>query len=183
MPDETGARIFQGPFFELQIPGRWEYEIIENVPAFFDPMGAGALQIAATRDSRGLDEEMQRYLERNGLAFQEDRIARFQNSQGLECLACEFVKDNRFWMVQMIARETKLVIAMYNADETPAEEAATELAGLLASIRIFAAEHDASLARPGLPISDPGNQTGADDAAETRDAAGTNDASAEDYDG
>ncbi len=133
--------VFQGPFFELQVPEDWEQEIIENIPAFYDLDAGWVLQIAATSNPGGAaydpDTQMRTYLEQNGLEYQDDRVMRYQNASGLECLACEFIKDNRFWLVQIIVRGPRMLLIIFNSDETPAAELARDISGAVGSIRFF----------------------------------------------
>lgn len=126
MPVETMDppvwRIFKGPFFRLAYPDHWESEIIENIPAFYDPHGCGALQVAASTNPESpyvLETEMVRYLGRHGMELDRERVVRFQTDAGLDCLACEFMKEGRFWLVYMMGEADKLLIVFYNADRIP----------------------------------------------------------------
>ncbi len=136
---EKPARLFRGVFFQLLYPAAWESEIIEDIPAFYDPASGGVLQIAASRSETGFDlaREMRKFLERVGIEFQADHVASFRMPGGQECLACEFTKDDRFWMVYIIVDEDRLLIVMYNSDEFPDAELARELSDVIASIRFF----------------------------------------------
>lgn len=130
--------VFQGPFFELQFPTDWEHEIIENIPCFFDPDAGWVLQLAASTSPHGnfaLDSEMRTYLEHNQLEYQEDRVVRYENAAGLECMACEFMKDNRFWLVQMLVRGPRLLVALLNSDQVPDTDLAGEISATVGSIR------------------------------------------------
>ncbi|MBX7056811.1 MAG: hypothetical protein K1X75_02005 [Leptospirales bacterium] len=139
MEAEAAYRIFHGVFFQVFVPADWEQEIIENIPCFFDPDGAGALQLAATRrdaeEAFDPAEELRYYLEKNGVEYAEDRVALYHTPQGALAAACEYRRDGRFWMVQMIAEGRRMIVALYNADATPDEELARELSVILSSIR------------------------------------------------
>ena len=130
--------VFQGPFFELIFPDDWEHEIIEHIPCFFDPDAGWVLQLAASTATSGnfdLESELRTYLEHNRLEFQEDRVVRYVNPAGLECLACEFMKDNRFWLVQMLGRGSRLLVALFNSDNMPDAELAGQISATVGSIR------------------------------------------------
>ena len=52
-------------WYMLAYPEHWEVEVIEEIPAFFDPDGAGALQVSAFENKLGsynLAEELERFL-------------------------------------------------------------------------------------------------------------------------
>ncbi|MCB1316394.1 MAG: hypothetical protein KDK27_10600 [Leptospiraceae bacterium] len=135
--------VFRGTFFQLQLPDHWEHEIVENIPAFFDPDGNGVLQIAATRSPSGaydIAEQMRTYLEQNRLEFLEDRVMSFERPDGARCLACEFVRDNRFWLVHMIALGSRLLIVLYNADQVPDAASIREVVGVIQSVQFLVEE-------------------------------------------
>lgn len=144
MEPEAAYRIFQGVFFQAFVPAHWEEEIVENIPCFFDPEGGGALQIAATRRSSGDDfdpaEELRYYLEKNGIEYQSERVARYQTQQGMDAAACEFRQQGRFWMVQMIAEGQRMVVVIYNSDSTPDPDLARELSVIIGSLRLLPEE-------------------------------------------
>ena len=122
----------------MQYPASWEAEVIEDIPAFYDPEGAGALQLVATRstdDSCDLQAEMARYLERHGIEFQPDRIVGYKTESGLDAMVCEFLKEDRFWLVQMLTLDEKLLVVIYNADELPEPELIGILAAIIRSIK------------------------------------------------
>ena len=128
---------FQGPFFTLYFPSHWEVEVIEDIPAFFDPMGGGALQIAAIHKSDepvNLEDEMIRYLGQMHLPYDQEKMASFEIEAG-PCLACEFIKDNRFWLVNMTGKDSRLYIIIYNADEVPDPDSVTLIMNIIKSIR------------------------------------------------
>lgn len=134
-------QLFEGPWFQLLYPASWQHEIIENVPCFFDPDGAGALQIAAYRnpndDPFDAESEMQRYLEGHSVEFNLEKISRFNLMSGLDCLACEFVKQDRFWLVNIILRGSKMLLVIYNADEIPDDDTVDSIQLIVQSIRFI----------------------------------------------
>ncbi|MDH5654836.1 MAG: hypothetical protein OEZ34_02940 [Spirochaetia bacterium] len=129
---------FQGPFFKLKFPSHWEMEIIEDIPAFFDPMGGGALQVVSAQKNDepvNLEDEMTQYLSQMGISFDPEKIASFKIQAG-PCLACEFIKEDRFWLLNMIGQEGKLLIVMYNSDEVPDPDTVSILMNIIQSIRL-----------------------------------------------
>ena len=133
------SQIFQGTFFELRFPDNWETEIIENIPCFFDPLGGGVVQIVATRgiaDTSDLKPEMSKYLARHGLEYHEDKIVRYQTPSGLRAMACEFIREERFWLVQMLSEADKLIVFLFNSDEVPEQELAMNISQMVQSIKI-----------------------------------------------
>ena len=137
--EQTAYQIFKGPFFEISFPEHWVVEVIENIPAFYDPLGAGALQVVASRKETGYDlkSEMIKYMARHGMEYSDDAAVAYQTQNGLDCLATEFVREARFWLVQIMVRGDKLLIVTYNADETPGQELASLIGGMVQSIEIY----------------------------------------------
>lgn len=134
---EGGGQQFEGPFFRVRIPLHWEAEIIENIPAFFDPDGQGVIQVAAVRRSSGdydPKEELERYLTRNNIEPDSERMARFQLPSGLSAVSVEYIVDNRFWMITAAAQGPCFVLLMYNADEVPTAEMAMLISEILSTV-------------------------------------------------
>lgn len=137
-PDDQTFLLFSGPFFRLAYPRHWEMEIIENIPAFYDPEGGGALQVVASRKPDGiyeLQEEFDRWLQQQELKIPQERIVMFETEQKVACLACEFVHEERFWMVQLMTAGPALLLVIYNADEVPDRETIEILSVMIRSIR------------------------------------------------
>ncbi len=140
MQREQDRQVFRGPFFQISIPGHWEAEIIENMPAFFDPEGAGVLQVAAFRregQDYDLQSELERYLSQNDIEADPERMARFQLPSGVAGIAVEYIVDNRFWMVNVIGKEQKFLLVLYNSDEVPDSNTAMLISETLGTIEFF----------------------------------------------
>jgi hypothetical protein len=138
MDEDIQLMDFHGPFFHLKFPSHWEVEILEDIPAFFDPMGGGALQIAAFKKSDepvNLEDEMTRYLGQLKMPYDPDKIASFELAAG-PCLACEFIREDRFWLVNMLGKDGQLLIIIYNADEVPDPDTVGILMDIIKSIRL-----------------------------------------------
>lgn len=127
-------------WYQMKYPAHWELEIIENIPAFYDPEGAGAVQISAfaNRGSHySLSDEMKRYLHQHSIDYHPDKIACFQTVDGTNIETCEFVRDGRFWMVYMLASEDKLILCTYNSDEAPNARDAGIIGSIARSIQFL----------------------------------------------
>lgn len=132
-----GGQQFEGPFFRIRLPLHWEAEIIENIPAFFDPDGQGVIQVAAVRRSSGdfdAQAELERYLNRNNIEPDTERMAHFQLPSGIQAVSVEYIVDNRFWMVTSAALGARFVLLMYNADEVPAPETAMLISEIIGTL-------------------------------------------------
>ena len=135
--EQSVWRLFRGAFFRLAYPDFWEMEIIENIPAFYDPDGSGALQVAATVNSDGpydLKEEFTKYLQRHEIEFDDEKVVRFQTDAGWECLAGEFFKEERFWLVYLLGVAEKMIIVCYNSDEMPSKPLVKIISQIIRSI-------------------------------------------------
>ncbi len=134
------TRLFQGPFFQLHYPQSWECEIIENIPAFFDPEANWALQIAATHSPEGqpfhLLTEMHLYLEKNGLEFKRQQVSTYLNRHKWECAACEFIKEERFWLVHLLVHKNRMLFVIFNSDDIPDDPLARLISLLITSIEL-----------------------------------------------
>ncbi|EHQ06753.1 hypothetical protein [Leptonema illini] len=132
---------FRGTFFDLEYSDTWEMEIIENVPCFFDPDGIGALQAAAFREPEGTPfnpiEQLGAYLERHGLTLDTDRVAVFDLPSGLQAAACEFMKDDRFWLVNCIVKGDKMLLMLWNSDALPDADTAEAIGRTVMTIRFY----------------------------------------------
>lgn len=127
-------------WYIFHYPEYWEMEVIEGVPAFFDPEGAGAFLISAFKNVVGnydLSEEMGRFLGQHKIQYDPTKIASFEKAEGTLVQACEFVTEGRFWLVYMLANGNKLLICSYNSDEAPDKELAEILTTMISSVRFI----------------------------------------------
>lgn len=130
---------FEGVCFELEYPGHWEAEIIEDIPAFFDPAGSGALQVAslAVDSLPELEVEMARYLARHRITYDSEAATAYRSAHGQAALACEFVSQERFWLVTLMSAPSHLLVITYNADEVPGLEEARTISSVINSVRFL----------------------------------------------
>lgn len=137
--ESKALRPFRGTFFRIGVPEEWEELIIEDIPSFFDPEGGGALQFAAFRQNDAavdLALEMTRYLGNHGIEFSEDHVVRYQTPSGHSGMACEFEKEDRFWMVNLAAKADRLLFIIYNSDTRPDQELALTLSRVIQTLEI-----------------------------------------------
>jgi len=131
-------KFFDGSFFRLAYPDGWELEIIEQIPAIYDPHGSGALQVVASQEPQGTDfnveQEIARYLERHQISVSDIELHSFYDRSGNECRTCEFIKDERFWMLHMTCRKDQMLLLMYNSDEIPGTELAHTISVIINSV-------------------------------------------------
>ena len=112
-------------WYSLKYPEYWEMEVIENIPTFYDPEGAGAVVITAFENKVGNYDpkiEIIRFLSHHGIKYEEDKIAILTNKQGSVIQTCEFISKDRYWFVYMMSFKDKLLILTYNSEETPEHE-------------------------------------------------------------
>jgi Domain of unknown function (DUF3805) len=125
-------------WYALAYPEFWTVEVIEGIPAFYDPeSGDGALVLSAFKNRSGyfdLSEEMKRFLANYKVKYEKDKIASFRNKQNCEIQACEFISQERFWLVYMIAFQNKLLVCTFNSDAVPERETSEILTAIISSI-------------------------------------------------
>jgi len=138
----TQYQLFESPkkWFSMVYPVSWEMMVVEEIPAFFDPHGNGALQVYSfenTENNYDLDEEMERYLAVHEMSGQEIQTITLTNEDGYDIRACEFKKEDRFWILFMLGRgKGKMVLATYNCDAIIDEATAEIIFSSISSIKI-----------------------------------------------
>jgi hypothetical protein len=127
--DET--RPFRGPYFTLEYPENWIFEIIEDIPAFYDPQGGGVLQVASVRSvgDANADREMDRWIAKFDIS---EYVA--YEKDGVECRSVETVYEGRFWLFHLMVKGSRILFVMYNADERPDDTSARRLSAMIGSI-------------------------------------------------
>jgi hypothetical protein len=143
MQDNLQYQAFRSPkgIYMFAYPETWVYEVIEEIPAFYDPeTNDGAFQISSFQNKEldfDLSEEMNRFLELHKIEFDEEKVASFTNNEGSKILACEFISDSRFWLVYMVANKFKLLVCTYNSDNKPTKDLSIILTNMISSIRFL----------------------------------------------
>ncbi|GIX43052.1 MAG: hypothetical protein KatS3mg129_2785 [Leptospiraceae bacterium] len=127
---------FKGTFFIIQYPDNWELEIIENIPSLFRPDGPGALLLVAFRyEAQTVDtkRELLRYLTSRNIQAVENRITTYELKPDLMASAIEFIHEERFWFANMVGKDHKYILFLWNSDEIPAKDIAIEMSEIIKS--------------------------------------------------
>ncbi|MFN3603199.1 MAG: hypothetical protein ACK4UJ_00660 [Leptonema sp. (in: bacteria)] len=131
-------RSFKGTFYSFFYPESWELEIIENIPSLFKPNGPGALIIVAFRyeDTNGVDtkRELLRYFYKRGIQVSENRITTYKTENKLLASAIEYIHEDRFWFANLVGKDHKYVLFLWNSDEIPNQELVQEISFIVKSI-------------------------------------------------
>lgn len=127
--------------FRFEYPAIWDYEIIEHVPSFFDPIGgSGAFQAVYWLHRGGTVEPLPvilgQHLNRMGLASFTPDQADIVRLGDIDFASNEFRLDDRFWFVALARRDQDMVLFSYNSDEEPDDETAGILSHMVSSLRI-----------------------------------------------
>lgn len=133
---------FRSPqgWYSLLFPTTWEQMVVEEIPAFFHPDAGGALQVYAFESKQedfDVNLELSNYLKIHEIDYDEDKVAVFENNEGSHIRACEFIKEERYWFVYVIANRTKMILATYNSDEDLSDERFQELTNIISSVRFI----------------------------------------------
>ncbi len=143
MEENIQYQAYRSPkgIYMFAYPEHWTYEIIEEIPAFYDPeINDGAFQVSSFQNKIGefdLNEEMKRFLKFHTFEFDEEAVASFTNNEGSKIMACEFISEERFWMVYMIANLNRLLVCTYNSDNSPNKSLSLILSDMISSIRFI----------------------------------------------
>ena len=149
-------QIFISPnnWFQLEYPKMWEFEVIENIPAFFDPInGNGALQIfsiklgtpeAMTEDIKvysflkepTLEDKMVSFLSEQEIEINPEKIIVFNTDPETLCLPYEYILNNYFFMTCMFQKNNIFLLTLYNCKGEPTNEEAKNIADIVRSIKI-----------------------------------------------
>ncbi|MCZ8156157.1 MAG: hypothetical protein O9264_08560 [Leptospira sp.] len=133
---------FRSPqgWYSLLYPADWEHLVVEEIPAFFKPESGGALQFYAFEskvESFDATKELENYLKIHEIDFDEEKIATFENNEGTSIRACEFEKEERVWLVYMIANQKQMLLATYNSDEPVDDDLFLNLSNIISSVRFL----------------------------------------------
>ncbi len=132
-------KFFKGSFFSIEYPNTWELEIIENIPSLYRPDGPGALLIVAFRYEDSIVDtkrELIRYLHSRNLQDIENKIIEY-TIQDLSSSAIEFIQEDRFWFANIVGKDHKYILFLWNSDEIPPKDIAKEMADIIKSTKFF----------------------------------------------
>ena len=151
--DNTQEFVSPVNWYTLRYPRTWDYEVVENIPSFFDPyFGKGALQALAIQvGSAEVSEEiLQNYPFMAGKTLG-DKFRIFLHMQELELdkvqinefpkhdqdyVAAEYVHEKRFYMAIMIQKGNTVIFLLYNSAEIPEDDETKKIIDIIDSIRI-----------------------------------------------
>ncbi|EOQ97878.1 hypothetical protein LEP1GSC195_1355 [Leptospira wolbachii serovar Codice str. CDC] len=133
---------FRSPqgWYSFLFPADWEQMVVEEIPAFFHPNGGGALQVYAFEsklEDFDVDLELENYLKIHEIDYDAENVAVFENNEGSSIRACEFQKEDRVWMVYMVANQMRMILVTYNSDEEVGDELFQQLTNIISSVRIL----------------------------------------------
>ncbi|TGM51556.1 hypothetical protein [Leptospira vanthielii] len=133
---------FRSPqgWYSFLFPANWEQMVVEEIPAFFHPNGGGALQVYAFEsklEDFDVDLELENYLKIHEIDYDAENVAVFENNEGTSIRACEFQKEDRVWMVYMVANQMRMILVTYNSDEEVGDELFQQLTNIISSVRIL----------------------------------------------
>ncbi|EMJ87104.1 hypothetical protein [Leptospira meyeri] len=133
---------FRSPqgWYSFLFPATWEHMVVEEIPAFFHPDGGGALQVYAFEsklEDFNVDQELANYLKIHEIDYDAENVAVFENNEGSSIRACEFLKEDRVWMVYMVANKSRMLLVTYNSDEEVGDELFQQLTNIISSVRFL----------------------------------------------
>lgn len=132
-------KTFKGTFYSFFYPENWELEIIENIPSLYRLDGPGALIVVAFRyeDPEGVNttRELLRYFRSRKIQVSEKKILSFYTENHLMASAIEYIHNERFWFANLVGKEHKYVLFLWNSDEIPNQEIASEISFIIQSTR------------------------------------------------
>jgi len=129
---------FKGTFFSIHYPESWQLEIIENIPSLYRPDGPGALLIVAFRyEAETVDtkRELIRYLTSRNIKASENRITTYELKPDLWASAIEFIHEERFWFANIVGKDHKYILYLWNSDEIPVKDIALEMSEIIKSTK------------------------------------------------
>ena len=152
----TKTQRFVSPqeWYSLEYPRLWEMEVIENIPAFFNPfLGQGALQIFSVKTGEKekrlemlkqfpflsndkLEEKMTSFLETQEVIPDDGQLNVYKSGE-TSLIPFEYYVKERFYMVCMFQKKNIFLLALYNCKNKPSEEEAKTIGEIIKSIDII----------------------------------------------
>lgn len=139
MSEPIKFNTFESPqkWFRFSYPDYWETMVVEGIPAFFDSNGGGVLQVYSFENKQepvNAENELKNYLSVHKIEYDENLVARFQNTQGTEIVSCEFLKEDRHWCVYSLANGKRLFLGTFNSDEKITDGLYSQLSQIIGSV-------------------------------------------------
>ena len=151
---KTLTQTFESPerWYRLEYPRIWEMEIVDQIPAFFDPFeGKGALQVfcanlAGDQNKKVLKEfpflggnslvdKMRIFLHMQGADPKDEELKVYPKS-GISFVPYEYYNEGRFYMCVLMEKDEILLLALYNSEGSPEAEEARIIGEIIQSIEI-----------------------------------------------
>lgn len=129
---------FRGTFFTIHYPDTWEFQIIEDIPALYRLDGPGALLIVAFRiEDYTVDtkRELLRYLNTRNINVNEYKIHTYELHKNIWASAIEFIEKDRFWFANLVGKDHKYILFLWNSDDIPSKEIAIEMSEIIRSVQ------------------------------------------------
>ncbi|WP_406697248.1 DUF3805 domain-containing protein [Singulisphaera sp. Ch08] len=115
------GQVFNDPngAYSLEIPDHWEYEAVSHSIAFYNPEGAGALNISCLQSPKGISADPENVI----LNFVPKQVLESGNvhivhktspNQRMSQAYTEYSIDGDAWRLWAIANSDRVVIASYN---------------------------------------------------------------------
>ena len=151
----TTSQTFISPrkWFSLEYPRLWDMEVVDNIPAFFDPLGGqGALQVFSVQigprekikkeleafdflKSEGLSAKMHHFLMNQQIVVPEEELTIYHRDQ-MQFIPYEYVLEGRFYMACMLQKKKIFLLVLYNCQGRPPPEEANTVSEIVRSIQI-----------------------------------------------
>ena len=140
--------------FSLDYPRIWEMEVVENIPAFFNPIeGQGALQIFSIRldqktkipkelkhfnflNAKNLLDKMIFFLNNQNIKISEKEL-KIYTKKKMSFIPYEYSLEKRFYMVCMLQEKNILLLSIYNCSGIPDKKEATIIGQIMSSVQII----------------------------------------------
>lgn len=153
------TQLFESPegWYTLEFPRTWDYEIIENIPAFFDPYfgDGGVLQVFAAKTAESteipeeiiktspflkgenLTEKMELFLGQQGADYDPSALKEISQNDSTRIIALEYSLESRFYMAAMYQKGATFLLALFNHPSSPDDEHAIAVSEILKSITLY----------------------------------------------
>ena len=151
---KTLTQLFISPerWYRLEYPRVWEVEVVDGIPAFFEPFqGKGALQIFCTNltgkanekilkefpflSGKSIVDKMRIFLHMQGADPKEGALKEYAKGK-MSFVPYEYRSEGRFYMSVLMQNDPILLLALYNSEGDPEAEEANIIGEIIQSIEI-----------------------------------------------
>ncbi len=143
-------KYFEKPgWYELLIPDQWEFDEEESPVAFWQPEGAGALQITSeqlphrkTNDQMDCFLALKAFLKSVGHELQESSARRY-SGEGFEAASTEYLaeggEEELYWRVWFMTNQEGLLFLTYACRKEDQDTERRDVDSIIESIRFISA--------------------------------------------